>query len=218
MKASKEEVATTVIHRDNMVRGSGSNVQAIPARESASKVRDTSRGQGSASSASNTRQGRDSSRTRSGRNEVITPGLKRLADTEDDEIWGMAKEDNRYTQAWSREMEEDFMVDKNHGPKNCHIIEGIPQALMNQIRITYRTAKTNITSKEGQNAHFGHHMNDMILLFAKNEFTREEIWRRNNLHYQGHYLLPGVCRNMSTGGRCVHGDCCKYFHVVTREA
>ncbi len=128
----------------------------------------------------------------------------------------MTKEDNRYTLAWSREMEEDFMVDKTHGQKNCHIIEGIPPALMNQIRITYRTSKSNITSKEGQAAHFGHHMNDMIDCFKKNEFTREEIWRRNNLHYQGSYLLPGVCRNMSTGGNCVHGGNCKYFHVVPR--
>ncbi len=110
MKASKEEVATTVIHRDNMVRGSGSNVQAMPARDISSTWRDASRGRGSASNLSNVRQVRDSSRTRSGRNEVITPGLKRLADTEDDEIWAMAKEDNRYTQARSREMEEDILT------------------------------------------------------------------------------------------------------------
>jgi hypothetical protein len=167
------------------------------------------------------KQLRPPSRTRSGRQgqpsgQAITPGLKRLADTDKDEIWTMNREDKKFTQAWSQDMEEDFMVNKDHGPKNCHIIEGIPPALMNQIRITYRTSKSNIMSKEGQAAHFGHHMNDMVDTFKKFQFTSKEIWRRNNLFHDGNYLLPGVCRNVSTGGSCVHGDNCKYLHVVPR--
>ena len=124
-----------------------------------------------------------------------------------------------YTRDWTEDMEQDFEADREHGRGNIAMMEQLPTLVMNQVRLSCRSATSPpCATITAQNAHFGYHLKNTINAYMKYKFTDEECRRREDIHFHTGLIVPGVCRSITdpSTGPCRYGDDCKFLHVQRR--
>ena len=77
--------------------------------------------------------------------------LEQLEEFGDDPMFARRKGRPHYTNHWTEEMEEAFEADREHGRGNIAMMNELPTLVMNQVRLSYKTASTPYRDAGAQN-------------------------------------------------------------------